>query len=149
MTLVVDVSNESVRSPLGRESIAHVARRTLRAERVRDAFVSITVVDRRAIVRLNTQHLGHRGATDVISFGFTRSTRADPILGDVYICADVARVNAKERRVGVREEIARLVVHGVLHILGYDHPDGDRRERSGMWKRQERLLQRFGGAVRR
>lgn len=149
MSLVVDVSNENVRSPLGRESIAHMARGTLRAERVRDAFVSITVVDRRAIARLNTQHLGHRGATDVISFRFTRSTRADPIVGDVYICADVARKNAKARRVGVREEIARLVVHGVLHILGYDHPDGDGRERSGMWKRQERLMQHIGGVVRR
>ena len=149
MHLVVDVSTENIRSPMARESMAEIARRTLHAEGVRNALVSIAVVDRGAIARLNRVHLGHVGPTDVISFWFTRATRADPVVGDIYICADVARHNAKARRIGVREEIARLIVHGVLHILGYDHPDGDRRERSAMWARQERLMKRVGGTVRR
>ena len=42
----------------------------------------------------------------------------------------------------MREELLRLVVHGVLHVLGYDHPDGESRERSAMWRRQETLVQR-------
>jgi probable rRNA maturation factor len=63
------------------------------------------------------------------------------VVGDVYIAPDVARRNAKAEGTGVREELMRLVVHGVLHVLGHDHPDeGEARYASPMWKRQERLL---------
>jgi probable rRNA maturation factor len=141
MSLDVDVSVESVRSPVGRDRIAEIARAVLRAERVTNALLSITLVDRRAIARLNKTHLGHSGPTDVISFGFDRAAPTDPVVGDVYISPEVARDNARARRVGVREEITRLVVHGVLHVLGYDHPEDEGRETSRMWKRQERLLQ--------
>jgi probable rRNA maturation factor len=110
---------------------------------VREAMVSITLVDKRAIARLNARHLSHRGPTDVISFGFTRATAKDPVVGDIYICPDVAREHAEERDEPLRREIARLVVHGVLHVLGHDHPVDERRESSSMWKRQEQLLARM------
>lgn len=142
VSLAVDVSSEHVRTPLSRTAIADVVRRTLRGERVRHALVSVTLLNRRAMARMNRTHLGHRGATDVISFGFTRATDADPVIGDIYICTDVARQHAKACGVSVREEIARLAIHGVLHVLGYDHPDGDGRERSTMWRRQEQLVKR-------
>jgi probable rRNA maturation factor len=66
------------------------------------------------------------------------------VVGDVYIAPDVARTNARSEGVSVTEELARLVVHGTLHALGYSHPEGSREERAGspMWKRQERLLRR-------
>ena len=149
MSLDVDVSLDGVRTPLASVRIAEIARNSLRAERVRDALLSIALVDRATIARLNRRHLGHTGATDVISFGFTRATSADPVIGDIYICPDVARANARARSVGVREELARLVVHGVLHVLGYDHPDGASREGSDMWRRQERLLRRVAADARR
>jgi metalloprotein, YbeY/UPF0054 family len=142
MTLTVDVASERARSPISRERVATIARSALRSEGVRNALVSITFLDRRGIARLNTKHLGHHGATDVISFGFSRATKNDPVIGDIYICPDVGRDNAKARRTAVREEIARLVVHGVLHVLGHDHPDGSGREDSEMWRRQERLVRR-------
>jgi len=149
MSLDVDVAVEGVRSPLGRARIAEIARAALRAERVRHALVSVTLVDRRAIARLNRAHLGHAGATDVISFGFARATPRDPVIGDIYVCPDVARANAADRRIGVRNEMARLVVHGVLHVLGHDHPEHDGREASAMWRRQERLLRRLAPERRR
>lgn len=149
MSLNIAVSSDAVRSPLSRSAIAEVARRSLRAERVHHALLSITVVNGPTIARLNKSYLGHAGRTDVISFGFDRATAADPVVGDVYICADVARRSARARGVGVREEIARLVIHGVLHVLGYDHPTGDGRERSAMWKRQERLVDVVHGVIRR
>ena len=67
----------------------------------------------------------------------------DPVVGDIYLCPDVARANARERGVPVRDELARLVVHGVLHVLGHDHPIDDGREMSDMWLRQERVVQRL------
>ena len=149
MTLTIDVASDGVRSPVSRERVAAIARSALRSEGVKNALVSITFLDRRGIARLNTQHLGHSGATDVISFGFSRATKHDPVIGDIYICPDVGRDNAKARRAPVREEIARLVVHGVLHVLGHDHPDGDEREASEMWRRQERLVRRANGTPRR
>ena len=94
------------------------------------------------MTRLNARHLGRRRATDVIAFGFTRATVADPVIGDIYICPSVAAAHARGLGVGVREEIARLVVHGTLHVLGYDHPDDDSRLTSPMWRRQETLVRR-------
>jgi probable rRNA maturation factor len=142
MSLDVDVTTNGVRSPLGRMTIAEVARFALRAERVRHALLSITLMDKRAIARLNAKHLGHRGPTDVISFGFRRAADRDPVVGDIYIAPEIARNNARDAGVPVREEIARLVVHGTLHVLGYDHPESADRESSTMWRRQERILRR-------
>ena len=135
MTLAVSVATEGVRIPLARERVADIARRALRAERVRDAMVSIAFDTRTAIARLNKRYLGHAGPTDVISFAFGK-----PLVGDIYVCAEVARQNARAYGVGVREEIARLVIHGVLHVTGHDHPEGARRNASAMWRRQERLV---------
>jgi probable rRNA maturation factor len=142
MSLDVDVTTDGVRSALGRAAIADVARSALRAERVRHALLSITLVSKRAIARLNAEYLGHRGPTDVISFGFRRATDGDPVVGDVYIAPEIAREYAPAAGVAVREEIARLVVHGTLHVLGYDHPESDGREASPMWRRQERIVRR-------
>lgn len=143
MSRAVDVATEDVRLPLSRARVAALAEGVLRAERVRNALLSITFVTRRRIAALNREHLGHAGPTDVISFGFTRASDADPVVGDVYICPEVARASAAERRIGIREELARLVIHGTLHVLGHDHPEGDGREGSRMWKRQESLLARL------
>lgn len=145
MSLGVDVAMVGVRVPVSRARLVEFARAALRAEGVRDALISVTFMDKRAIARLNREHLAHLGATDVISFGFSRATADDPVLGDIYIAPDVAREHARERGIGVREEIARLVVHGILHVLGHDHPDGEAREHSSMWQRQERIIRRLSG----
>ena len=144
MSLLIDVTNENARAALSRARVVNIARAALRYQRVHDALVSITFVDRETIARLNSKHLGHRGVTDVISFNFVRARPADPVIGDIYICPSVASENAKSRDESVRDETARLVVHGILHVLGYDHPEDDRRETSDMWRRQERLLRRIG-----
>lgn len=142
MSLAVDVAADGVRLPVSAARVAELARRVLAAEGVRDAMLSIAFVSAPAIARLNRQHLGHRGPTDVISFGFAGAGR-DGVVGDVYVCPAVARDNARRHGVGVREELARLVVHGTLHVLGYDHPEGEEREASEMWRRQEQLVRRF------
>jgi probable rRNA maturation factor len=142
MSIAVHVSADGVRVPLARARVSEIARRVLAAEGVHHAMVSITFVGTQAMAALNREHLGHRGATDVISFGFNESSRDGPVVGDIYIAPDVARANARRHDAGVREELARLVVHGVLHVLGYDHGDDDSRVTSPMWRRQEHLLAR-------
>jgi probable rRNA maturation factor len=140
VTPVVQVAADGVRVPVALARVERVALAVLRAERVRNAHVSITFVSASSIARLNWKHLRHRGPTDVISFGFDPVGAAGAVAGDVYISPEVARQNARSHEVSVREEHLRLVVHGVLHVLGHDHPDGDDRYASAMWRRQERLL---------
>ncbi|HEX9485383.1 MAG TPA: rRNA maturation RNase YbeY [Gemmatimonadaceae bacterium] len=142
MARVVDVATENVRLPVSRERVRHAADAVLRAERVRDAVVSITFVSTRRIAAMNRRHLRHSGATDVISFGLPAATTGAPLGGDIYIAPDVARANAAQHGASSRDELLRLVVHGVLHVLGHDHPNGEERYASPMWKRQEALLRR-------
>jgi probable rRNA maturation factor len=142
MTIAVHVSAEGIRLPMGRARVIEIARRALVAEGVREAMVSVTFVGTRAMAALNRKHLGHQGATDVISFAFSESARKGPVIGDIYIAPEVARANARLHRARVGEELARLIVHGVLHVLGYDHADDESRTASPMWRRQERIVQR-------
>jgi len=149
MTVAVDVAVEGVRTPLSRARVAGLARGVLRAEGVRDALVSIALVSARRMRALNRDHLNRSGDTDVIAFGFSRVGSRGPVVGDVYVSPDVARRSARENGVSVREELARLVVHGTLHVLGYDHPEDDGRTRSAMWRRQEQLVVRLMRAAGR
>jgi probable rRNA maturation factor len=138
--------------PVSGERVADAVRFVLRRERVRDALVSEAFVSNRAIARLNKEHLGHQSATDVISFALSGAGSAgrgpsDAIVGDIYIAPDVARENARRFGGSVRDEIMRLVVHGTLHVLGHDHPDGEARTGAPMWRRQEALLRAARDAV--
>lgn len=143
--LSVGVACEGLRTPVAALRIADAVRRVLRAEGVRAALLSVTLVSPSAMARLNRRHLGHAGATDVIAFGFAPTPGAG-VVGDVYICPKVARANARMAGCGVREELLRLAVHGTLHVLGWDHPEDRARESSPMWRRQEVLL---AGILRR
>lgn len=146
MSIAVDVSAAPGRLALARRDAAALAGAVLRAEGVRDALLSLAFVSTSTITALNRKHLRRPGATDVISFWFARPSRArGPVVGDVYIAPEIAREQARRLGVPLREELARLVVHGTLHVLGHDHPEGGARTRSAMWRRQEALLRRFGG----
>jgi rRNA maturation RNase YbeY len=146
MSRVIDVATEGVRIPVSRARVATLADAVLRAERVRYAILSVAFVTDRRIAALNKKHLGHAGPTDVISFGFDPVDARGDVVGDVYIAPGVARRNAHAQGASVREELMRLVVHGVLHVLGHDHPEDETRYRSPMWQRQERLLRTLGAA---
>lgn len=143
VTLAVAVSSDRVRAPLSATRVRAVATAVLTAERVRAALVSIAFVSARAIRQLNRAHLGVDGPTDVIAFALARTGRAAPLIGDIYIAPAIARTHARRHGVAVGEEMTRLVVHGVLHVVGHDHPDGPARGSSAMWRRQERLIRRL------
>jgi probable rRNA maturation factor len=140
--LAIDISSSVRRLMVPRARVRETAVAALRAERVNDAMLSITFVGRAAMSELNRRYLGHHGPTDVISFGLERSGRRGAVIGDIYICPEVARDNAKREGVPIGEEVLRLVVHGTLHVLGHDHPNGASRTASPMWRRQERILAR-------
>jgi probable rRNA maturation factor len=122
-----------------------VARRVLVWEGVRGARIELTLLGGAAMRRLNRRHTGRRGLTDVIAFALPQPDGR--VLGDVYICPEAAarwvRAGGDGPRARVEEELIRLAVHGTLHVLGYDHPDGRARTSSAMWRRQERYVRRL------
>jgi probable rRNA maturation factor len=126
------------RLPLSSALVRRVVREVLRSER-REALVSVTFLGRDSMRRLNAEHKGHDNPTDVLTFALKGP--AGQAIGDVYICPWVARREALARGISIREELIRLVVHGTLHALGRDHPDGPERTRSSMWRRQERYVE--------
>jgi len=126
------------------------------------AELSLLFVDRQAITDLNERFLGGRGPTDVLAFPMdddvvlggrqpdqggrgpgapTEAGEPPTLIGDVVVCPEIAAEQAPAHDASVDEEIALLVVHGVLHLLNYDHADP--REEAAMKRRERELLARF------
>jgi probable rRNA maturation factor len=126
------------RLPLSRALVRRVVEGVVRAER-RHALISVTFVGRDTMRRLNAEHKQHAYPTDVLTFRLIDP--AGRVAGDVYICPWVARREARARAIPLREELIRLIVHGTLHALGRDHPEGSARTRSAMWRRQEHYVE--------
>lgn len=111
-----------------------VAKRVLRWEGApAGSHIDITLLPPAAMRRLNRRATGRRGLTDVIAYSLPQPDGS--LLGDVYISPDAAGFD--------RAELIRLAVHGTLHVLGYDHPEGRGRTRSRMWRVQERYVKRI------
>jgi len=125
------------RLPIPARVVRRVVRAVLRGER-RRALVSVTFLGAARMRRLNARYTGHDRPTDVLSFALEQP--AGPPLADVYVCPAVAARSAVTNQVPLREELVRLVVHGTLHALGHDHPEGPGRTHSPMWRRQERYV---------
>ena len=135
-----------------------LARDVLGAQGVKeDVEVSLLFVDEPTIAELHERFLGEEGPTDVLAFpideepdeggpgpgGGLPSDEADMpvLLGDVVVCPSVAARNAQEHNVSLDDEVALLVVHGLLHLLGMDH--GEDHEAETMEGRERELLARF------
>jgi probable rRNA maturation factor len=126
--------------PLSPALVRRVVETVLNAEG-RQGLISVTFLGRDSMRRLNAAHKGHDRSTDVLSFPLAGPN--GQVVGDVYICPWIARREAETRGIPIREELIRLVVHGTLHALGHDHPEGAERTRSVMWRRQERYVEAF------
>lgn len=124
-----------------------MVRRVLAWEGTPDAQISITLLTPARMKALHRRTFGRRGLTDVISFPLPQPDRT--LHGDIYICPAAARawVEGAGPR-ALKEEMVRLAVHGTLHVLGYDHPEGPGRTRSRMWQTQERYVRRLTGSGR-
>lgn len=126
---------------LDAEAVRDAIRHVLAAEHIAQAEISVAFLGDAEIAALNERHLAHAGPTDVISFAL--HPPGAPPVGDIYIGAAQARRQAEELGVSPAEECLRLAIHGVLHVLGYDHPEGEDRADSRMYQQQEALLGAF------
>lgn len=105
----------------------------------------MVVVDDATMAVLNQTYRGVSGPTDVLAFPMTegRFGRLSPdLLGDVVISAETAERQAREAGLDFMDELAHLLVHGILHLVGYDH--GTSQERQRMWRKQRAILTACG-----
>jgi probable rRNA maturation factor len=123
-----------------RARLRQLVKSLARRERAKGGEVSIVFVDDAYIRHLNGRYLGVRRATDVISFPLGGDDGPDDgdLLGEVYVSTERAVAQARRLHVGLSEEMARLVVHGVMHLLGYR--DDTPSSRRVMIRRQESFL---------
>ena len=165
MSLEVFAADEQSDEPVDTARWMRLARQVLTAEGVKgDAELSMLFVDEAAMSELNKRFLGKDGPTDVLAFpidddvvesgrspdsggsGPGSGERAEPsevptVLGDLVLCPAVALRNAPDHAGTYDDEMALLVVHGILHLLGMDHADDD--EAKVMEQRERELLARF------
>lgn len=121
--------------PVDEDGLTALARDTLAAEGFpTQVELSVSFVDETEMADLHVHYMHEEGPTDVLSFPLDEvDDRGVRLLGDVVVAPSVAARNNPEDPTG---EIRLLLVHGILHVLGYDHEDDA--ERAEMWARQER-----------
>lgn len=134
---VVAVTVAGRTAPLSARRVVAAVSLVLRRERKR-ARINVTVIGAVRMRRLNAEWMGHDWPTDVLSFALPDA--GGELFGDVYVCRPVAVREARRRRIALSQELLRLVIHGTLHVIGYDHPEDESRTASPMWRRQERYL---------
>lgn len=118
------------------------ARGVLRALGHARSELSLTLTDDAGIAELNQQYRARRGPTDVLSFSLFEGDHADHrggLLGDVVIGVEAAARQARAAHRGLDRELAHLLIHGVLHLLGHDHEADDEARRM---RAEERRLRR-------
>lgn len=104
---------------------------TLKKLKIKNSYFSVILTSDEVIKKLNTQHRGISKTTDVLSFALNDGMKLEsPInmLGDIYISVPVMMKQAKEYQTGERRELSFLALHGLLHLLGYNHENKDDEE---------------------
>lgn len=127
-----------------KQLIKRVIETVLRSEKIQDrGEISVVFVGHQKIRQLHRSFLKDSTTTDVITFPYKQEPHAvkDAPFGDIYICLPQAHLNAKEYNQSIKTELIRLIIHGVLHLLGYtDHKP---KEKKTMWAKQEMLLKKI------
>lgn len=124
-----------------------VAKQLLREVDEEGSALSVSLVGDREIAQLNREHRGKDKPTDVLSFPLYEAGEATPgegerLLGDVVISVDTARRQAADYDAPLQNEVYRLLIHGILHVLGHDHEQAE--ERAAMEAEERRLASAIG-----
>ncbi|MEK9135752.1 MAG: rRNA maturation RNase YbeY [Bacteroidota bacterium] len=115
--LRIEVFNAHRKYRIARQKVSVYVKRVLRSAGMGSARVTVVFVDSRYARKINRMYLNHDYVTDVISFPLERGRNLE---GEVYVNLDWARQQAEEYGVSFANEVARLVIHGSLHLVGYD-----------------------------
>ena len=137
---MVEVNNLT-RSRIDKKYFKEIARKILEAEKKENLYLSIVFVRRNEIKELNKKFRKKNKVTDVLSFGAEEISDKNPFseVSEIVICPDTVKKNAAEFKTKFRTELKRVLIHGVLHVLGYDH-EKEISEAKKMFKKEESYL---------
>lgn len=127
---------------VNRKYLAGIIEPLLRDELRREQYaLAVYLVGPDAIARINETHLRHEGPTDVIAFDYADSGSPALLAGDIFVCVDEAIRQAPKYKTTWQSELVRYVVHGILHLSGYD--DKQRAARKNMKREEDRLMRQL------
>ncbi len=141
---MIHYRNTVRRSGVDARAVKRVAAQLLAAVGRRDASLSISFVGDEEIARINAEHRGKDRPTDVLSFPLEPDPTmpGEELLGDVVISVPTALRQAAGYDAPLQREVERLLIHGLLHVLGHDHEEAD--ERDAMIAEERRLAAAIG-----
>lgn len=142
---MIDVTNASSNTTFDIQIAQKAVLATVNAHHIEDYEVSVLLTDDRHMTELNLEYRGIDAPTDVLAFAMREGEDSEmmlsTILGDVVISLETAERQAITEKHSLEEEVAFLTVHGMLHLLGYDHQTQE--EAVVMFKKQNSILQRL------
>ena len=133
--------NNLTKYGVDRKIFSTVAKIVLKGENRVTETLSLAFVGKAEIKKLNKKFRGKDKPTDVLSFELKDSAEKC-YLGEIIICPDVVKENAKKYKVTVKSEMIKVFVHGILHLCGYDHEKSEK-EAEIMEKKQEKYLSKI------
>jgi len=116
----IEIANLNENLSLDEEALKKLLTKVLQRGGGKRARVSVALVDDKTMAGLNRRYLGRRGPTDVLAFPFDQGP-AGKDLGEIVISVETARKVARRRKKSIKQEIYLYAVHGLLHLLGFDH----------------------------
>lgn len=144
MTFEIDVQNDA-NYPVDAESLVRAAETVLREHNVdENSVMSVVITDNESVAALNLQFRGVDAPTDVLSFPMDAPPMPGepPYLGDLVIAYPYSAAQAERESYDIRDGLILEVVHGTLHLLGYDHDTDE--NRAAMWAAQDEALIALG-----
>jgi len=139
MVVKITIRNLQSKVPVNSNKIVKAVQKVLSSEGIRKTGeITVSLVENREIKQLNLRYLGRNSPTDVIAFDVCRPQEKDKIFADIVVSTGMAIKNAKEFKTNPLFEVYLYVVHGVLHILGYE--DKTQRQRAIMHEKARHIL---------
>lgn len=140
----LEIINLQKHYPIEKNKIKTLVRKVLKLEKT-DAELNLVFVDNKYIKEINKTFLRHNYATDVLSFAYHEHPRKNTVTGEILISVEMAVLQAHQYGCTVEGEIALYLVHGLLHLLGYD--DRKKEDAKKMHQREDDVLAKFGYCV--
>lgn len=114
--------NSNVKNKYVANDLQKIAQLVAQKEKKVKGLVEINMIGDKEMTELNSQYRGKKYPTDVLSFAWTEDKKIKSnLLGQIYICYPQIKRQAKEYKIKEHEELARMLIHGLLHLVGYDH----------------------------
>jgi len=145
---MIEVNNLTT-VPINKDFFKKISQKVFRGEKKTEVYLSIALVGPTRMRKMNKEYRGKNRTTDVLAFPevdiFKKELRVGPLkkfqnLGEIIICPREVKKNAKRFNSNFQTELARVLIHGILHLLGYDHEKSEERAKN-MEKKQQHYLE--------